>query len=151
MTKYFHISKADSFKTAEAGKDDRLLGSWKLDIALSAVFNVNYFLFGTVKVVWKLLIFLAFLPEDSHFFLHHITDWCLVISGKGLRGPTKKNGSQNWIATNKGPLKSTERSLVLINVFHKEAWKGTRSIVYVVLLTCACTKNWFLEYIRTIT
>lgn len=49
------------------------VGKLKLDIALSAVLNVNYFLLGTIKVVRKLLIFLAFLPEDSHFFppSHH--------------------------------------------------------------------------------
>lgn len=145
-----NISKVHSFKTAEAGEDDRLLGSWNLTLPCLLFLMLTISYLELLKLSENCLFFWLSCQRTPTSFPHHITDWCLVISGKGLRGPTK-NGSQNWIATNKGPLKSTERSLVLINVFHEEAWKGTRSIMYVVLLTCACTKNWFLEYIRTIT
>lgn len=54
------------FKTVEI-HEAVVAGNLKPDITQSDVFNVNYFLHRTIKVAKRLLMFLASLPEISHF------------------------------------------------------------------------------------
>lgn len=96
-----------------------MAGNLKPGISRSDVFSVNYFLHRTIKVAKELPMFLASLPDDSHFVPHHITDQCLVMRLKGSIEKWQPKLDCHQFR------ESTEGSLVLINLCHVETWKGT--------------------------
>lgn len=121
-----------------------MAGNLKPDITQSDVFNGNYFLLRRIKVAKELLMFLASLPEDSHF--------CPASHQRPVPG----REGWGWEA----PM-AAKTGLPPIQREHREqsgfdqplSWEnmeGDRNIKCIVLLGCTCTKNWFLEYITTI-
>lgn len=116
---------------------------WKLDVTCSVVFNVNYFLLGTIKVAKELLVFLASLTEDLHFFLpsHHRLM-------PGMRGrmdgeAPQKNGNQNWIANQQRTFKRHREQSGFDQPLSRENMEEDRSIMCVVLLARTLQRSGF--------
>lgn len=143
------ISEVDSFKTAEAGEDERLLEAWNLTLPglLFLMLTISYL--ELLKLPRNCLCF--WLPCQKTYTSFPITSQSNAWSwGEGLRGSTEKWQSkldchQQRTFKKHGGQSDFDQPLLWENL------EGDRNIICIVLLACTCTKNWFLEYITTIT